>query len=175
MNMVWLDWGILGVIALATIQGARVGAVERVIQIIAAIIALSECWRIAPWLRENVVSLLDINFNTSKLIALVLAFGVIYLSVLGIASWLTSFLKGGVAGVINRVVGAVFGLVLSIYAMGYAFTAIDRVGPSTQTLAKYELSDVRLRSKFYRPVKESIVDLEGLKRYLFFEEKKQPA
>lgn len=168
--MVWLDWIILFILLLSIFRGAMTGAVERVIQIVAVILSASECWRIAPWLRYNVVSLLDANPNIAKIIALVLAFGVLYLTIWGLGSWLTSFIKGGLSGAINALLGAVLGLVIAIYAMGYAFTFIDRVGPSPATLAKYELTDVRLRSKFYVPIKESVVDLEGLKQYLSIEE-----
>lgn len=169
--MVWLDWIILGILVLSIFSGAKNGAVARVIQIVAVILSASECWRIAPWLRNNVVSYLEINLNVAKIIALVLAFGVLYLAIWGVGSWLTSFIKGGLSGAINMLLGAVLGLVIAIYAMGYAFTFIDSIGPTPKTLAKYELTDVRLSSKFYIPIKESVVDLQGLKEYLTLEDK----
>lgn len=169
--MNWLDWGILGVIVLSIFSGAKNGAVARILQIVAVILAASECWRIAPWLRDNVVSYLDVNHNMTKIIALVLAFGVLYLAIRGIGSWLTSFIKGGLSGAINMLLGAILGLVIAIYAMGYVFTFIDKVGPSSTTLAKYELTDVRRSSKLYLPIKESVVDLNGLKEYLSLEDK----
>lgn len=169
--MVWLDWLILIILALSVFSGAKSGAVARIIQIIAVIISASECWRIAPWLRDNVVCYLEVNHNFAKIIALVLAFGVLYLAIWGVGSWLTSFIKGGLSGAINMLLGAILGLVIAIYALGYAFTFIDSVGPTTKTLARYELSDPRLSSKFYLPIKESVVDLEGLKTYLTLEDK----
>lgn len=164
--MIWLDWLILSVVVLAMIQGAWMGAVKRIIQLLAIVVGLTECWRIAPWIRDNVISYLDVGEDFAKLLALALSFTALYLLIYWGGSWLTSMIKGGVTSFVNRVLGAVLGLVISVYAMGYLFTLIDRFGPTEDTLVKYELSDVRRRSQFYAPVKASVVDLENLSTYL---------
>lgn len=169
--MVWLDWVIIGVLTLAVFSGAKHGAVACVIRTIGIVISISECWRIAPWLRDNIVCRFDIHYDVAKIIALILAFVSLYLTIWCVGSWLASFFKGGLSGAINKILGAALGFIIAIYAMSYTFTLVDKLGPTPKALDKYDLRDVRLRSKLYKPIKESVLDLQGLKEYLTIKDK----
>lgn len=167
--MHWLDVGIYIVLLSAVVSGAWVGAVRRVLTLLALLVAFSEAWRIAPWVYGTVLPYLDVAPTAFSgllvpVLSFLLLFGVLYL----LGRVVASFFGGGVLGVANRLLGAALGLVLAIYSLGYAFSLFDAVVPirSPQAEEPEALIDARLKSHLYAPIRGSITDLPHIKAYL---------
>lgn len=136
------------------------GGVQRFISIVVLIVAFVECWRISPWVRDELLPLFDIDGSDLGLLVPLLSFIIVYILLRLIGSIVSSVFKGGAIGVINHLFGAFAGLVVGIYALGYLLTFVDYVLPAPAP------DSPRLRSELYAPIRDSIVDLKAIEEYV---------
>ena len=79
------------------------GAVRRVIQIVALIIAFREAWRLAPWV-ESVLGRGDgQSIGGWGFIVSLIAFALIYIGIRLVGNWFSSLTKGTFLSVIDRI------------------------------------------------------------------------
>lgn len=164
--MNWIDFFLLILLLFSVVKGSIVGAVRRVVQITAILIALAECWRLAPLIRDTIFPAFGMERGSFTWLIPVLSFGLIYFVISILGRWISAKLDGGILGFFNHVFGAVLGLVIGIYALGYVLTLVDYVLPSDAWLQKREINDPRKQSSLYAPIKGSIVDLQGIEDYI---------
>lgn len=165
-QMNWIDFLLLILLLVSVVKGGIVGAVRRIIQIAAVLIALAECWRLAPFIRDSVFPAFGMERGSFSWLIPILSFGLIYFAIALAGRWISARLDGGILGFFNHVFGAVLGLVIGIYALGYVLTFVDYALPSGAWLHKREINDPRRQSSLYAPIKGSIVDLQGIEAYI---------
>ncbi|MDO4691812.1 MAG: CvpA family protein [Porphyromonadaceae bacterium] len=165
-EMNWIDLLLLILLLISVVKGAVMGAVKRIIQIAAAVVAFAECWRLSPWVRDVMMPVFNISGEAMGFLIPIISFALIFLAIWGVGSWLASFFKGGVLGFFNHVLGGVLGLVIGIYALGYLLTFADYILPSRERMAEHGVRDARSQSQLYDPIRRSITDLEGIEAYI---------
>lgn len=160
-----LDLLLLIILLISTLSGAWVGAVNRLVQIASILIAFSESWRLAPWIREYLLPHFNLSSNWVNFLLPVLSFVGLYLLLRLVGRFIASLFEGGIVGILNHILGAVLGLVVGIYALGYVLAFVDRLLPDPHDLARNGLEDVRNTSELYYPIRNSISDLEMIYDY----------
>ena len=95
------------------------GAVRRVIQIAALIIAFREAWRLAPWVESVLGGGDGQSIGGWGFIVPLIAFALIYIGIRLVGNWFSSLTKGTFLSVIDRIVGLVLGLLVgsTLWAM----------------------------------------------------------
>lgn len=127
--MGWLDIVLIVVIALSAFFGLRTGLIKAVLTLTGMIIGIILAGRLSPVLAEQLTFISDEN------IAKIIAFAVIFVTILLIALILSSVLKW-IAKImllnwVNHIGGAVFGLIMgSIFCGALLVMWIMWVGPS---------------------------------------------
>lgn len=161
--MVWLDVVIYILLLGAVIHGVRRGAALQLLRLVAGFTAFTQAWRIAPWVREQVLPWLDIEAGWFSSIAVaVFAFMIVYTLLYSLGRIIISILNIGIIALANRIIGALLGLILGIYILGYLFTLVDSVIPYTPK----DANDVRIKSQLYTPIKDATADFDDIRRYL---------
>lgn len=167
--MLWIDLIIYIVLIGAVVKGLISGAMARIVSVVAILLAFSEGWRIAPWIREDLLPWLSLDPGAwSGLLVPIVAFAVVYVTVSMLGQMAISVVTRGGLGLINRLAGAVLYFVFAIYAMGYTFEVADSVlpiGANQQALPPAQ-QDVRYRSEIYGPIRGSVVDLAVIRDYI---------
>lgn len=164
--MVWLDIAIYVVLIWAIISGLWTGAIRRIVLIASLLIAISEGWRIAPWVQYDLLPWLDMAAeDIASWLVVVLSSVIIFLALYTVGRMLSSVLEGGAIGLVNRLAGAVLGVIIAIYGMGMIFSFTEMVFPIRESERKdtEESIDVRQRSTLYAPIKASIADIDKLR------------
>lgn len=167
--MVWIDLVIYAILLIAVIHGAKTGVMRRLMTIVAALLAFSESWRIAPWIRDTLLPYLDVEPSTmGGLLVPIAAFFALFLGLYLVGRLIASLFARGPIGIINRVAGAALGLVVAIYILGYAFSLVDTIAPlhPREQSRPHAEADIRARSKVYGPIRSSVTDLEAIAVYL---------
>lgn len=161
--MFWLDVIIYILLLGAVIDGLRRGAAVQLLRLVAGFVAFTQAWRIAPWIRDHVLPWLDIEAGWLSGIAIaVLAFVIVYSLLYYLGRMVISILNIGIIALANRIAGALLGLVLGIYILGYFFTIVD----SVISYAPEKPNDVRIKSQLYTPIKDATADFDDIYRYL---------
>lgn len=160
-----LDLLLLVILLISTLSGAWVGAINRLIQIASILIAFAESWRLAPWLRDNVFPYFNLSSSWVSFLLPILSFVAVYLLLRIIGRFIASWFEGGIVGFVNHVLGAMLGLVIGIYALGYILSFADKLLPDAHELARNGIDDVRNTSELYYPIRNSITDIEKIYDY----------
>lgn len=157
--MGWLDVVIYIILVASVVQGIREGAVGRVAQWAAVLIAFDQSWRVSPWVRDLLLYLnVDVGLLTGTFV-LVASFILVFAGLSLLGRWLSSLVSGGIVGVLNRVLGGALGLVIVVLALGYAFEIWDRLIPPSSV-------GIRAQSDLYRQLRHSTTDLEDITTYM---------
>lgn len=160
-----LDLALLVILLLSTISGAWAGAAKRLVQITSILIAFSESWRLAPWLRGAILPYFSLSSSWVSFLLPIISFLLLYLVLSLLGRWIASLFEGGIIGIFNHLLGALLGLVIGVYALGYALIFVDKLLPSPAELARSGLEDVRNTSELYHPIRHSITDIEQIIDY----------
>lgn len=164
--MHWLDILTLVILALGILRGLRLGLIKSVIQILAGIVSFTQSWRLASWVRADILPLLDIAPEGNRWLVFVISFIILYSLIYLALSMLTSILRVGPLKLIDHLLGGVAGLVITIYALGYLFMLVDSALPYQRPDEGELATGLRSTSLFYEPIRNSIVDLEYITDYL---------
>ena len=162
--MAWLDILILFLLIGGIIKGGRRGLIKSIVLVFSLVLAFNHCWGFASWLQENALPLLDWDVQSYRWLPVIFSFLVIYVSTYSILSLLTSVLRIGPLKLIDHILGAFLGFVISIYALGYIFMLTDTILTRVSSVVDNDTTtDIRAESKLYYPIRNSITDLEGIR------------
>lgn len=163
-----LDLFLGGIVLLFALGGLFGGAVRRVIQIAALIIAFREAWRLAPWVESVLGGGDGQSIAGWGFIVPLLSFALVYIGIRLVGNWFGSLTKGTFLYVIDRIIGLVLGLLVGIYLMGYACLLYEGIFP---TPSYDEQSDTppttRQDSYLYPRLIHSVADISRAKAVLF--------
>ena len=167
-DMNQLDLFLGAVVLLFALGGLFGGAVRRVIQIAALIIAFREAWRLAPWV-ESVLGGGDRqSIGGWGFIVPLIAFALIYIGIRLVGNWFSSLTKGTFLSVIDRIVGLVLGLLVGVYLMGYACLLFEGIFPMEQYSASSSTPPTTRQSSYLYPrLMQSVEDIRHAKSLLF--------
>ena len=98
-----LDLFLGAVVLLFALGGLFGGAVRRVIQIAALIIAFREAWRLAPWVESVLGGGDGQSIGGWGFIVPLIAFALIYIGIRLVGNWFSSLTKGTFLSVIDRI------------------------------------------------------------------------
>ena len=136
------------------------GAVRRVIQIAALIIAFREAWRLAPWVESVLGGGDGQSIGGWGFIVPHIAFALIYIGI--------RLTKGTFLSVIDRIVGLVLGLLVGVYLMGYACLLFEGIFPTESYNASSSTPPTTRQSSYLYPrLIQSVEDIRHAKALLF--------
>ena len=139
------------------------GAVRRVIQIAALIIAFREAWRLAPWV-ESVLG----GGDGQSISGWGFIFALVYIGIRLMGNWFSSLTKGTFLSVIDRIVGLVLGLLVGVYLMGYACLLFEGIFPMESYNASSSTPPTTRQSSYLYPrLIQSVEDIRHAKALLF--------
>ena len=144
------------------------GAVRRVIQIAALIIAFREAWRLAPWVESVLGGGDGQSISGWGFIVPLIAFALIYIGIRLVGNWFSSLTKGTFLSVIDRIVGLVLGLLVGVYLMGYACLLFEGIFPTDSYNASSSTPPTMRQSSYLYPrLIQSVEDIRHAKALLF--------
>ena len=144
------------------------GAVRRVIQIAALIIAFREAWRWAPWVESVLGGGDGQSIEGWGFIVPLIAFALIYIGIRLVGNWFSSLTKGTFLSVIDRIVGLVLGLLVGVYLMGYACLLFEGIFPTESYNASSSTPPTTRQSSYLYPrLIQSVEDIRHAKSLLF--------
>ena len=144
------------------------GAVRRVIQIAALIIAFREAWRLAPWVESVLGGGDGQSIGGWGFIVSLIAFALIYIGIRLVGNWFSSLTKGTFLSVIDRIVGLVLGLLVGVYLMGYACLLFEGIFPTESYNASSSTPPTTRQSSYLYPrLMQSVEDIRHAKSLLF--------
>lgn len=156
------------VVLLFALGGLFGGAVRRVIQIAALIIAFREAWRLAPWVESVLGGGDGQSIGGWGFIVPLIAFALIYIGIRLVGNWFSSLTKGTFLSVIDRIVGLVLGLLVGVYLMGYACLLFEGIFPTEQYNASSSTPPTTRQSSYLYPrLMQSVEDIRHAKSLLF--------
>lgn len=163
-----LDLFLGAVVLLFALGGLFGGAVRRVIQIAALIIAFREAWRLAPWVESVLGGGDGQSIRGWGFIVPLIAFALIYIGIRLVGNWFSSLTKGTFLSVIDRIVGLVLGLLVGVYLMGYACLLFEGIFPMEQYNASSSTPPTMRQSSYLYPrLIQSVEDIRHAKALLF--------
>ncbi len=140
--MNWLDIIIIVVIAITTLIGLKIGLIKAVLSLAGLIIGVILAGRYYVPLAEQLA------FISSATLAKIVAFAIILIAVMIIAGVLARLLKWAASvmmlGWVNRLGGAVFGLVLGAILWGAFLTLWVQVLGAGETITNSSLANLLL-------------------------------
>ncbi len=140
--MNWLDIAIIVAIAVTTLVGLKIGLIKAILSLAGLIIGVILAGRFYVPLSEQ------LTFISQATLAKVVAFAIILIGVMIIASVLARLLKWAASvmmlGWINRLGGAVFGLVLGALLWGAFLTLWVQVFGAGETIINSSLANLLL-------------------------------
>lgn len=167
-DMNQLDLFLGAVVLLFALGGLFGGAVRRVIQIAALIIAFREAWRLAPWVESVLGGGDGQSISGWGFIVPLIAFALIYIGIRLVGNWFSSLTKGTFLSVIDRIVGLVLGLLVGVYLMGYACLLFEGIFPMEQYNASSSTPPTTRQSSYLYPrLMQSVEDIRHAKSLLF--------
>ena len=163
-----LDLFLGAVVLLFALGGLFGGAVRRVIQIAALIIAFREAWRLAPWVESVLGGGDGQSIGGWGFIVPLIAFALIYIGIRLVGNWFSSLTKGTFLSVIDRIVGLVLGLLVGVYLMGYACLLFEGIFPMDSYNASSSTPPTTRQSSYLYPrLMQSVEDIRHAKSLLF--------
>ncbi len=106
--MIWIDYAILGIVALSILLGLWRGFVREALSLVAWVVAFWVALRFSPYLADSFAGYIPIPALQTGI-----AFAVIFvvtLMILGLANWLVvKLIHGAGLGIPDRIIGMVFG------------------------------------------------------------------
>ena len=163
-----LDLFLGAVVLLFALGGLFGGAVRRVIQIAALIIAFREAWRLAPWVESVLGGGDGQSIGGWGFIVPLIAFALIYIGIRLVGNWFSSLTKGTFLSVIDRIVGLVLGLLVGVYLMGYACLLFEGIFPTEHYNASSSTPPTTRQSSYLYPrLMQSVEDIRHAKALLF--------
>ena len=167
-DMNQLDLFLGAVVLLFALGGLFGGAVRRVIQIAALIIAFREAWRLAPWVESVLGGGDGQSIGGWGFIVPLIVFALIYIGIRLVGNWFSSLTKGTFLSVIDRIVGLVLGLLVGVYLMGYACLLFEGIFPMEQYNASSSTPPTTRQSSYLYPrLMQSVEDIRHAKALLF--------
>ena len=167
-DMNQLDLFLGFVVLFFALGGLFGGAVRRVIQIAALIIAFREAWRLAPWVESVLGGGDGQSIGGWGFIVSLIAFALIYIGIRLVGNWFSSLTKGTFLSVIDRIVGLVLGLLVGVYLMGYACLLFEGIFPTEQYNASSSTPPTTRQSSYLYPrLIQSVEDIRHAKALLF--------
>lgn len=122
--MTYIDYIILIVIAIFVIKGYKQGLIKQVMAFIGMAAGLVIAWKFYP-----VVSLYGVKFGIPSTISMIISFALVFFVVLVISNLLGKFLHKALEiiffGWLNRVTGAIFGLIEGVLLIAIIFVLIS--------------------------------------------------
>ena len=170
-----LDIFLAGAVLLFTLAGLFGGAVKRVVQVAAIVIAFRESWRITPWVQSFLEGLVGHPIGGWSFIIPLIGFTLVYLGIRMLGGWFSSLTKGTLLGILDRILGFVLGLLVGIYLMGYACLLFEGIFPTPPLKpSSGEPLTTRQTSVLYPYLIRAVGDIRQAKTIIFPEEPKHP-
>ena len=107
-----LDIFLGGAVLLFALSGLFGGAVKRVLQVAALVIAFRESWHLTPYLQQVFGATEGEQLGGWMVLLPLLSFALVYILIRVVGGWFASLTKGTFLGVLDRVVGLVLGLLV---------------------------------------------------------------
>lgn len=140
--MNWLDIVLIVVLAGFTLTGLRTGLIKAILSLAGVIVGVILAGHYYLPLSER------LTFISNTAVTKVVAFAIILIGIMVIATVLARFLKWAVSlvmlGWVNRLGGAVFGLILAVILCGAALAAWLKFFGSASTITESGLANILL-------------------------------
>ena len=170
-----LDIFLGGVVRLFTLGGLFGGAVYRVVQVAALVIAFRESWRITPWIESLIEGFVGHPLGGWGFLIPLVSFTIVYFVIRSLGKWFSSLTKGTFLWVIDKLLGLLLGLLVGVYLMGYGCVLFEGIFPTPPYKSSNSAPpSVRQRSMLYPKLIHAVEDIRVAKTLLFGGEKEEP-
>ena len=162
-----LDIFLGGAVLLFALSGLFGGAVKRVLQVAALVIAFRESWHLTPYLQQIFGATEGEPLSGWMVLLPLLSFALVYILIRTVGGWFASLTKGTFLGVLDRVVGLVLGLLVGVYLMGYACLLFEGIFPMEQYNSSSSTPPTTRQSSYLYPrLMQSVEDIRHAKSLL---------
>jgi membrane protein required for colicin V production len=152
MEMNWLDIVLICLAAIGLLKGLFDGVVKQVTSLIALVIAIFLCGKVAAWLEVYILSLEWFPEQWVTIFSYVLGFLLLVGIVLLTGEIVHKVIDVTPLSVLNHLAGGLFGLLLMIVFMSLLLNLIEIIDRDSALIPL----ETKVESRFYDPVKRVI-------------------
>lgn len=150
--MTTFDYVILAILAIAAISGASKGFVKQIAAFAGLIVGLLAAKALYMSVAAKLSTFITTSMNISQIIAFVAIWVVVPIAFLALASMFTRALEAASLGVVNRLLGAVFGTLLWVLILGFLAIVLDTLDTNSMVLSQ----TIKDGSTLYYPMKNCV-------------------
>jgi membrane protein required for colicin V production len=152
MDMNWLDITLLCLAGIGFVKGLFDGVVKQVVSLIALVIGIFFCGKVAEWLKGYIIDLGWFPEQGVTIMSYILGFLLIVGVVLLAGEAVHRLIDVTPLSLANHVTGGVFGLLATILFISLVFNLIEVIDWSSTFIS----AETKVESRFYYAVKEII-------------------
>lgn len=146
-----LDLFLGGAVLLFALSGLFGGAVKRVLQVAALVIAFRESWHLTPYLQSFFASEEQAQPSGWMMLLPLVSFALVYIGIRLVGAWFSSLTKGTFLWVLDKIIGLVLGLLVGVYLMGYGCLLVEGIIPTPPYDSRSEVPPSARQSSYLYP------------------------
>ncbi len=151
--MNWIDLSILIVVALGAIKGLFDGVIKQAAAFLAVGLAIMFSAKLASPIAAKLLTSFELSDTMAHNFGLLIGFILILIVIPMVGRLLSKAISPTPLGLLNKLAGAVVGILLVLATMSYLFITIDSIYPIKE---KEEKASARKESKYYSPIKSLV-------------------
>lgn len=150
--MNWLDIVIVCLAGIGVMKGLFDGFIKQVVSLIALVVGIILCSRVALWLSGILTTLDWFPVASVSIISYILAFVLIVAVIIAAGDLVHRVVGATPLSIFNHLVGAAFGIAVMMLFVSLCFNLMERIDTGSHWISM----DTKLNSRMYYPVKEII-------------------
>jgi len=150
--MNWLDIVILVTAGIGLAKGLSDGAIKQVVSLVALIVGIFFCGKMAAWLRAYIMEWGFLPEQGVTIVSYVLGF-LLIVGILSLAGIVLSRVIGVTPlGILDHLGGGIFGLLVTLLFLSLLFNLVDILDPVSALVSL----ESRVESRMYNTIKEIV-------------------
>lgn len=161
--MNWLDITLLCLAGIGLVKGLFDGIIKQVVSLIALLVAIFFCGKVALWLRGYIVALGWFPPEGVTIISYIAGFMLI-VGVLVLAGEVVSRVVDVTPlSIVNHLIGGLFGLILMILFISLSLNMLELIDKGSVLISR----EAKVESRFYYSIKEIITTIYPSSLFIF--------
>ncbi|WP_348524201.1 CvpA family protein [Parabacteroides sp. PH5-8] len=150
--MNWLDITLLCLAGIGIVKGLFDGVIKQVVSLIALVVAIFFCGKVAGWLQGYVLSLGWLSEQGSTILSYILGFLLIVAVLLLVGEILHRVVNVTPLSILNHLAGGLFGLLIVVLFTSLLLNLLEIVDRNSALIS----AQTKVESHFYYPVKQIV-------------------
>lgn len=161
--MNWLDITLLCLAGIGLVKGLFDGIIKQVVSLIALLVAIFFCGKVALWLRGHIVALGWFPPEGVTIISYIAGFMLI-IGVLVLAGEVVSRVVDVTPlSIVNHLIGGLFGLILMLLFISLSLNMLELIDKGSVLIPR----EAKVESRFYYSIKEIITTIYPSSLFIF--------